>query len=84
MNIAKQILGQRQASAYHARHIECSNIILDALTVPLMPLLPHVETPEMAALFERLDIAQWKLSMLVLNVGHYCGLSVSGGTSAEL
>ncbi|KAG5660251.1 hypothetical protein KAF25_003773 [Fusarium avenaceum] len=83
MNIAKEILGQRQASTYYARHIECSSIIMDALTVPLMPLLPHVETPEMAALFERLDIAQWKLSMLVLNVGHYCGISVSKGTSAD-
>lgn len=83
MNIAKEILGQRQASTYYARHIECSSIIMDALTVPLMPLLPHVETPEMAALFERIDIARWKLSMLVLNVGHYCGISVSGGTSAN-
>lgn len=84
MNIAKQILGQRQASTYHARHMECSNIIMDALAVPLMPLLPHVETPEMAALFERLDIAQWKLSMSVLNVGHYFGIPVSRGTSADL
>jgi hypothetical protein len=80
-NIAKQILYQREASTYYARHTECSNIILDAMTCPS---LPHIETPEMAALFERLDIAQWKLSMLVLNVGNCCWLSMSGGTSVDL
>ncbi|SPJ74528.1 uncharacterized protein FTOL_04259 [Fusarium torulosum] len=80
-NIAKQILYQREASTYYARHTECSNIVLDVMTCPS---LPHIETPEMAALFERLDIAQWKLSMLVLNVGNCCWLSMSGGTSVDL
>ncbi|KAM0265284.1 hypothetical protein ACHAPA_007864 [Fusarium lateritium] len=64
-NTTKQILAQRAASTYYVRQGECAKIMLEAIS---FPLLPHVETPEMIALFERLDIAQWKLSMLVLKV----------------